>query len=138
MNAVGPGKGRAQLASLVSAGPAPPAPPPEAQLGPEGCQILWNWASELSLKPHWASWDEGAGIHTILWLCAVHCEEINDTGGEVQGHQCLCSQYTHTVAITIAGSGHATAEDDKVVSAKGEMPCEPGAPAEPGARWITQ
>lgn len=83
MNAVEPGKGQAQLASLVSAGPAPPALPPEARLGPGGCQNLWNWESELSLMPNWASWSEGRGIHTILWLCAVHREEVNDTGGEV-------------------------------------------------------
>lgn len=122
MNAVGPGKGQAQLASLVSAGPAPPAPPPEAQLGPEGRRILWDGETELSLEPHWASWDEGGGVRTIPWLRAVHCEEVNDTGGEVQGHQCLRSQYTHTVAVTIAGSGHATTEDDKVVSANGKTP----------------
>jgi hypothetical protein len=81
---------------------------------------------------------ERGGILTILWLCAVHREEVNDTRGEVQGHQCLCSQYTHTVAVTIAGSRHATTEDDKVVSARGGRLCEPGAPGVQGTCWITQ
>lgn len=52
--------------------------------------------------------------HTILGPCAVHREEVNDAGGEVQRHQSLGPEHTYTVAVAIAGTGHATTEDDKV------------------------
>lgn len=50
----------------------------------------------------------------------MHGEEVNDTGGEVQCHQGFGLQHAHAVAVTIAGAGHATAEDDEVLAAQGE------------------
>lgn len=47
----------------------------------------------------------------------MHREEVDDTGGEVQSHQSLIPEHTDTVAVTIAGTGHTTTEDDKVASA---------------------
>lgn len=61
----------------------------------------------------------GGGQHTILWPHAVHREEVNDAGGEVQCHQSVSPEHTHTVAVTIAGTGHAAAKDDKVAPIRG-------------------
>lgn len=58
--------------------------------------------------------------HTILRPCAVHCEEVNDAGSEVQRHQSLGPEHTYTVAVAIAGTRHATTEDDKVAPIQGQ------------------
>lgn len=50
----------------------------------------------------------------------MHREEVNDAGGEVQCHQGFSLEHAHAVAVTIAGAGHATAEDDEVLTAQGE------------------
>lgn len=61
----------------------------------------------------------GGRQHTILWSHAVHREEVNDAGGEVQCHQSVRPEHTHTVAVTIAGTGHAAAKDDEVAPIQG-------------------
>lgn len=62
----------------------------------------------------------GQRERTILGPRAMHREEVDDTGGEVQCHQGFSLQHAHAVAVTIAGAGHATAEDDEVLAAQGE------------------
>lgn len=47
---------------------------------------------------------------TLFGLCAVDSKEVDDAGGEVQGHLRVLLQQSHAVSVSIAGSRHAPTE----------------------------
>lgn len=53
-------------------------------------------------------------VHTLLYLCVVHREEVDYAGREVQGDQGLSLQDGDTVPVPVAGPGHATTENYEV------------------------
>lgn len=56
-----------------------------------------------------------SGPTSLGHLGALHGEEVDDTGGEVERGQGLALQHAHTVPVAIAGPRHPPAEDDEGV-----------------------
>lgn len=103
----------------------------------EGTGVLIAWGGERRLlmaeNPPRTAMPGSPGPpqqgHTSLGgLGALHGEEVDDAGGEVERGQGLALQHADAVPVAVAGSWHPPTEDDEGVPGEGmkEPPSEPG------------